>query len=308
MIRVLLPADAPLGELGELPTELELTHQPAADVAALVLDGDLAPQFRELLPELPALGVIQTTSAGIEWLLPHVPTGVTVCNAAGIHDDAVAEWIMLVLLAMERKLPAYLELQRREEWDRNANDVTAVGEPQAGRARSLRDSRILVVGHGSIGRALATRLDPFGVHVVGVAKHARPDARPFTALDEELPLADAVVLLIPLTPETERLVDGAFLDRMKPGALLVNASRGRHVDTEALVERLRSGRLRVALDVTDPEPLPPGHPLWSAPNVIITPHLAGTVTGWRDRAYRFVGDQLRRLAAGEPLANVRNDY
>jgi phosphoglycerate dehydrogenase-like enzyme len=117
--------------------------------------------------------------------------------------------------------------------------------------------------------------------------------------------ADVVVVLLPLTAETEGVVDGAFLDAMRPGALLVNAARGRHVVTDDLIPRLRSGRVRAALDVTDPEPLPDGHPLWTCPGLLITPHIAGTTDGWEDDALRLAGDQIRRFAAGEPLANVR---
>jgi len=144
--------------------------------------------------------------------------------------------------------------------------------------------------------------------VVGIAKHRRPGVSTVDALPRLLPAADVVVLLLPLTPETDGIADGRFLDQMKSGALLVNAARGRLVDTEALLEGLRAGRVRAALDVTDPEPLADGHPLWSAPGVLITPHVAGAPIRWRARAYRFVGDQLRRYASGEPLRNVRAGY
>jgi len=142
------------------------------------------------------------------------------------------------------------------------------------------------------------------VRTIGIARHAREDAEAPEALFRLLPEADAVVLLAPLTPQTKGSVDARFLGRMKEGALLINAARGAIVDTDALVDALRAGHIRAALDVTDPEPLPPEHPLWRTPNVIITPHIAGSVTRWRSRAYRLAGEQLRRYVAGEPLLNV----
>jgi phosphoglycerate dehydrogenase-like enzyme len=274
----------------------------------LVVDRHLADRLPSLFAELPALRVVQSLSAGVEGLLPMVPDGVMVCNASGVHDGPVAEWCVGVILAMERRLPAFLELQRGERWDLNANDYRGAGPPVVDRFDDLDGKHVLIVGCGSIGRALAARLKPFGVEVVGIAKHPRPDVRTPDALPELLPWADIVVLLLPLTSETVWIADGAFLDRMKPGALLVNAARGALVHSEALLERLRAGRLRAALDVTDPEPLPDGHPLWSAPGVLITPHVAGAPIRWRARAYRFVGDQLRRYASGQALLNVRTDY
>ena len=127
------------------------------------------------------------------------------------------------------------------------------------------------------------------------------------ALPRLLPDADIVVDLLPSTPDTQKFVDGEFFARMKPGALFVNAGRGKTVDTDALVDSLQAGRIRAALDVTDPEPLPASHPLWRAPNVLITPHIAGTVARWEHRAYRFAGEQIRRYAAGQPLLGVRTE-
>ena len=127
-------------------------------------------------------------------------------------------------------------------------------------------------------------------------------------MPELIPGADIVVLLAPLTDATRGMVDSRFLASMHDGALLVNAARGQIVDQVSLEGELRAGRLRAVLDVTDPEPLPHGHSLWSAPNVWITPHTGGTSRRWKQRAYRFVGDQLRRYAHGEPLMNVRTDY
>ena len=143
---------------------------------------------------------------------------------------------------------------------------------------------MLVLGHGSIGRAVEARLKPFGATVTGVARQQRPGVHAMSEAHALAGEADVVVVLLPLTAETKGVVDGAFLDAMRPGALLVNAARGRHVVTDDLIPRLRSGRVRAALDVTDPEPLPDGHPLWTCPGLLITPHIAGTTDGWEDAA------------------------
>ena len=160
------------------------------------------------------------------------------------------------------------------------------------------------MGYGSIGKAVEERLRAFGVEVLPVARHARPGVYTPQDLPHLLPQADAVVVLLPLTPETRGLVDREFLSWMKPGALLVNAGRGPVVDTEALLEALREGKVRAALDVTDPEPLPSDHPLWQAPGVLITPHVAGLSQGFHRRAARFLAEQVGRYLRGEPLRNV----
>jgi phosphoglycerate dehydrogenase-like enzyme len=199
---------------------------------------------------------------------------------------------------MQRRLPEFVEFQRRGEWNRSTVEPPEIDD--------LDGHTVLIVGHGSIGRAVAVRLAPFGARVIGVARHSREDAQPVSALPDLLPQANVVVNLLPLTPETERFVDATFLARMKPSALLVNAGRGKTVDTDALLEALRSGHIRAALDVTDPEPLPADHPLWRAPNVLITPHIAGAVARWQARGYRFAGEQIRRLAAAEPLIGIES--
>lgn len=300
-----LVADIPLRrELDPLPDNVELVATPEPDVELVVLGVELTPRLPGLFDELPHLRVVQSINAGVDWLLPMIPNGVIVCSASGAHDSAVSEWVVAAILALRRRLPEFLELQRRGEWDANVNDLSASGPSPLGPIDDLEGSTVLVLGYGSIGRALAARLTPFGARVVGIARHARDDAEPPEALERLLPSADVVVVLLPLTLETERIVDAGFLARMKPGALLVNAARGRLVDTEALLPALHGGRIRAALDVTDPEPLPADHPLWGAPNVLITPHVAGAVARWQARAYRLAGDQIRRHAAGEPLLNA----
>jgi phosphoglycerate dehydrogenase-like enzyme len=299
-VKVLVP-DSPLrGELGALPEGVELVAEPAPDVELLVLAREFGDEVPAVFKRLPGLKVVQAFSAGVDWLLPLIPSGVVLCSAVGVHDASVSEWVMAAILAMSRRLPEFGELQRRSEWNRE------IAEPHASHpVGDLEGKTVLVVGYGSIGKALALRLAPFGARVVGVAQHARPGVEPADALSRLLPEADVVVDLLPLKPDTERFVDAEFLAQMKPGGLFVNAGRGRTVDTDALLDALRNGRIRAALDVTDPEPLPSDHPLWRAPNVLITPHIAGNVARMEARAYRFAGEQIRRYAAGQPLLGVQ---
>ena len=286
-----------------LPDGVSLVTEPEADVELAVFGIDQQSRLSSLIPALTSLRVIQSLNSGVDWLLPTLPATVEVYNASGVHDAAVAEWIVAVLLSMRRRLPELREAQQHGEWIANTNAPTTNGAPPIGPIDTLEGGNVLIVGFGSIGRALATRLSPFGIRVQGVARRARPDALTLDALPDLLPSADAVVLLVPLSEATERLVDSNFLARMKPGAILINAARGRLVDTEALIQALRRGNLYAAIDVTDPEPLPSGHPLWQTPNLLITPHVAGAVASWKARAYRFTREQLLRYVSGQPLLN-----
>ena len=283
-----------------MPEGVELGSEPAPDVELLVLAFEFGNDVPALFERLPGLKVVQAFSAGVDWLLPLIPPGVVLCSAVGVHDASVSEWVVAAILAMRRRLPEFGELQHRAEWNREIA-TQRVSDPVG----DLEGKTVLVVGYGSIGKALASRLTPFGARVVGIAQHARPDAVTPEALPRLLPAADVVVDLLPLTPDTRKFVDAKFLSRMKPGAIFVNAGRGGTVDTDALLDALRSGRIRAALDVTDPEPLPAEHPLWKEPNVLITPHIAGTVAQMEARAYRFAGEQIRRYAAGQPLLGMQ---
>lgn len=245
----------------------------------------------EALPKMPELRVIQANSSGVDWLLPSVPAGVTVCSAKGTRDVVVAEWVLAAILAMTKDLAHWRRRQEGEAW-----------EPRL--LEELAGSRVLIVGYGSIGRAVEERLLPFDVTVERIARRPRPGVHGADLLEEQLELADIVVLLLPASPATDGLFDATMLERMKPGALLVNAGRGTIVDTEALVDAAGRGRLRAALDVTDPEPLPKGHPLWRLPGVLLTPHLAGDSLAAERRVYRLVREQIERHMRGEPLANV----
>jgi phosphoglycerate dehydrogenase-like enzyme len=288
--------------MGPLPANVELVAQPAPDVEMLVLGPELANDVSGLFKQLPGLRVVQSFSAGVDYLLPLIPPGVTLCSAAGVHDASVSEWVLAAILALRRRLPEFIQLQRRAEWKR---DLAEPADFSNHPIDDLEDSTVLVLGYGSIGKALAARLAPFGARVVGIAQHARVDAVTAESLPRLLPEADVVVDLLPLTPATRKFVDAKFFSQMQAGAIFVNAGRGGTVDTDALLAALRSGRIRAALDVTDPEPLPADHPLWNEPNVLITPHIAGTVARWERRAYRFAGEQIRRHAAGQPLLGVQ---
>lgn len=287
-----MPDDPAVRFVGPIHGGVRISSDPAEVEQAefFVADAWSAKETIAALPNMSSLRVVQTLSAGVDWL-PELPEGVTLCDARGVHDIAVAEWVLSVILAAARGLPEMVDSQRAGQWER---------PPQA----ELHGSRVLIVGYGSIGEAVEARLEPFGVEVQRVARGERDGVHPIGGLGELLPTADVVVLLLPLTGETAGMVDARFLGRMKNGALLVNAARGPIVDSDALLDALRSGQVRAALDVTDPEPLPDDHPLWSAPGALITPHVAGDTLGFKPRAYRLVGDQIRRHAAGEPLINV----
>jgi phosphoglycerate dehydrogenase-like enzyme len=289
--------------LGALPDGVEL--EVCADAATLPSDPAgvrfWVPPFgstvraADLLPKLIDLQVVQLLSAGADSWVGHVPAGVLLCDAAGVHDAAVAEWVLGAVIGSLRQFPAFARAQQRRDWSPAPFTPTA----------ELTGKRVLIVGAGSIGRAVERRLAPFEVSLTRVARTARPeqDVHGVAELPGLLPRAEVVILLVPLTEQTRGLVDRSFLAALPDGALLVNAARGPVVDTAALLTEVASGRISAALDVTDPEPLPAEHPLWALPNVFITPHVGSAVVGVLPRGYRLVGEQLRRFAAGEPLVN-----
>ncbi|OII62759.1 dihydrofolate reductase [Streptomyces sp. CC53] len=251
------------------------------------------------LAAMTSLRVVQTLSAGVDHVTPglgDVPPGVTLCNARGVHEASTAELTLGLVLASLRGIPGFVRGQEREEW-------------RAGFYPALADRSVLIVGYGSIGAAIEDRLAPFEcARIMRVARSARTAERgPVHALGDLpalLPEADVVILSTPLTSDTHHLVDAAFLARMKDGALLVNVARGPVVDTKALLAAVESRRITAALDVTDPEPLPAGHPLWHAPGVLISPHVGGSTSAFMPRAKRLIADQVGRFAAGEELRNA----
>ncbi|MFF0559125.1 2-hydroxyacid dehydrogenase [Streptomyces sp. NPDC004266] len=251
------------------------------------------------LAGMTSLRVVQTLSAGIDHVTPGIGSlrpGVALCNAKGVHEASTAELTLALILASLRGVPGFVRGQDAEEW-------------RAGFYPALADKSVLIVGYGSIGAAIEDRLAPFEcARVARVARSARTTERgpvhALTDLPALLPEADVVVLSTPLTPATTHLADAGFLGRMKDGALLVNVARGPVVDTNALLKEVENGRITAALDVTDPEPLPAGHPLWHAPGVLISPHVGGSTSAFMPRAKRLIAGQLRRFAAGEELSNV----
>jgi phosphoglycerate dehydrogenase-like enzyme len=264
------------------------------DVAFYVPPYRLGPEVTDVMARMDSLEVVQTLTAGVDHVRPHLPDGVTLCGGRGIHDASTAELALTLTLASLRGVPDHVRGQQRHAW-------------AAGWRSSLADSRVVIVGHGAIGRAIEARLAPFEVDVVRVARTARDtDTGRVHALDELpdlLPDADVVILVVPLTDATRGLVDAAFLSRMKDGALLVNVARGAVVVTDDLVAALHARRVTAALDVTDPEPLPADHPLWDAPGLLLTPHVGGMTSAMWPRARRLVRDQLHRYAAGDVLHN-----
>lgn len=297
MVTVSLPTDDAVGYVG------------AADgVEFLVWDGtggppagadrielfvgrySAAPPPAEVFARLPALRVIQLVSAGVEPWLAVAPDGVLLCNGRGVHGGSTAELAVAGMLALLRELPRFREAQREHEW-------------RPIYTRGLTGRRVLVLGAGDIGRRVAAVAHAFDAEVTLVARTPRDDVRALDELPRLLPVHDVVVIAVPHTPQTHRLVDARFLAALPDGALVVNIARGAILDTDALLAELQTGRMHAFLDVTDPEPLPADHPLWDAPNLLLTPHVGGGTRGWEERAYTLVRDQVIRYRDGEPLEN-----
>jgi phosphoglycerate dehydrogenase-like enzyme len=290
----------PSRELGDPPDGLRYqAHEPTGDdlppwveeVEFYVPSYDVGPDEGQILARMPRLEVVQTLTAGVDHIRGQVPEGVLLCNGRGIHNASTAELALALTLASQRGIPGFVADQAAGRWNQ-------------GWRPSLADSTVLVVGYGDIGRDIERRLLPFEVDVLRVARIARDGVHALADLPELLPRADVVILIVPGTSETRGLVDAGFLGAMKQDALLVNVARGSVVVTDDLLAAVQAGRVRAALDVTDPEPLPPDHPLWSAPGVLVTPHVGGATPAMWPRAYRLVREQLERFAAGQPLVNV----
>jgi phosphoglycerate dehydrogenase-like enzyme len=300
LTRVWLP-DAP-DRFGPLPPGIEADvwaggedlPESADQVEYVVLPFGVKPELIRKIAALPSLKTVQILSAGADHVLPYIPSRVTLCNARGAHTAATAEWTVGAIIASVRNFPRFAVAQRDGRWD------YTLSEPVGGK-------HVLIVGYGDIGAAVERRLAGWDVTVERVARRARDGVHAIGELPGLLPNADVVVILVPVTDATRQLVNKDFLGAMKDGALLVNAARGAIVDNDALLEALTGGRITAALDVTDPEPLPAGHPLWQAPGLLLTPHVGGAIYESRERAYQVVSEQLARLAAGEPLRNVIGD-
>jgi len=244
--------------------------------------------WRGLAPveRMPNLRTLQLPNAGYDDALSLARPGMDICNASGVHDISTAELALSLILASTRGLPTLMRNQDAKQW-----------RPRT--YRTLWRAKVAVVGFGNIGQTIARLLAPFDAEVTGFSRSGTAGSETIDTLASRLPEFDIVVLILPATPDTIGMVDARFLAAMKDGALLVNVARGPVVVTDALVAELQSGRLRAAVDVTDPEPLPRDHPLWSAGDVIITPHVGGNSEAFAPRMQSLVSSQLERIAAGQ---------
>ncbi|HEX3473056.1 MAG TPA: 2-hydroxyacid dehydrogenase [Silvibacterium sp.] len=298
------------------PAEIEIERIEADPQRTIEVEFWIAPvspkEAAQALPRLNGLRVVQSLYAGVDWLLEMLPGSLVLCDAQGLHNIPTAEWTVSAILAALKYFPFYVDLQRAGNW-RGRKEVDDHyramhrAEPKFSPPvlqEELFGKRVMIVGHGSIGRSIEELLTPFGVEIVRVARSARDGVENVDRLLDLLPDADVVVLIVPLTPETTGMIGERELARMKQGALLINAARGPVVNTDALLAALESGRIRAVLDVTDPEPLPEEHPLWKAPNLFITPHVAASSPMFLPRAMQFVAEQVGRYVKGEPLRNV----
>lgn len=302
-LRVLVPSADLAKAVGGPGVEAVIWHidddgLPAPDADVLITERPRRHEHRPRIGQITGLRHLHLLSLGYEWVLDHLPVGVAVSNSRGAVEDATAEHGLALILASLRALPAAVDQQRRGEW---APLWTS----------SLHGSTVVVLGHGGVGREVVSRLEPFRpASILPVASRARTTyaglrVHAMGELPAVLPRTDVVVVTLPHTPETERLVDEKFLSALPDGALLVNIGRGAVVDTDALLAEVAAGRLRAALDVTDPEPLPAGHPLWTAPGCLVTPHMAGNTDEFLRLATGIAVEQVRRLASGrDPVHRV----
>jgi phosphoglycerate dehydrogenase-like enzyme len=316
MLRIGVPDSIDRELLEYLPQGVQLEILPAQIETPVEVDFWIVPPYPKaaavMWPMLRGVRVAQSCLAGVDWLLRLVPREVTVCDARGVHDIPTAEWALSAMLAVLKNFPLYADIQREGKWNRRSEAYDSFRRMQGTEKEffppvlleELHGKRVLIVGYGSIGSKLEQLLQPFEVTVDRIARTPREGVDTTERLAELLPQADVVVLIVPQTSETTGLIGAEQLALMKQGALLVNAARGPVVQTAALIEALHAGRIRAALDVTDPEPLPDGHPLWSAPNLLITPHLAGSSAQLMPRALRLAGQQVQRMLDGQPLLNV----
>jgi phosphoglycerate dehydrogenase-like enzyme len=302
IVKLWIPDRADRHAVGELPEEVELHLIPKEGLSEALLEAEFLvpgsdePCVIEALGRMGGLRVIQTLSAGVDWLLPFAPPKVTLCDARGTRDVPVAEWVLGAILASLKRFSEARDSQQAHEWQWREPD-------------ELAGKTVMILGYGSIGLTVERLLSASEAEVIRVARRARPGVHGVDELASLLGLADVVVVLLPLTSQTKGLLDEKMLGCMREGALLVNAARGSIVDSAALLELLQRRRIRAVLDVTEPEPLPADRKLWDAPGLLITPHFAGDTQGAERRAFALVGEQVRRYVRGEPLVNVvEGDY
>ena len=272
----------------------------APEAEVLVTERPSNPERRTRVARIKGLQHVHLLSIGYEWVLEHLPQHATLTNSRGAVEDATAEHCLALILASLRELPQALEQQREQRWERIWTS-------------SLHGSVVLLLGAGGVGSAITERLAPFRpAQVITVASKSRTLddgtlVHGIDAIEALLPQADVVIVALPHTAWTEKLVDARFLSQLGDGALLVNIGRGPIVDTEALLQELDRGQLRAALDVTDPEPLPSGHPLWTAPNCVVTPHMAGDTGEFLKLVSELAVRQVRGMLAGDEPFNIVAD-
>jgi phosphoglycerate dehydrogenase-like enzyme len=297
-LKVLVPGDLGL-DVSDTPPNIEaVLYQPGEpwpaghlDATVVVVGYDKAAAVGARFADLPDLRLVQTLNAGYEQWLPLLPSGVMLSNGRGAHGGSSAEWVVAALLAIYRELGLFARQQADGQWRRKDTE-TLIGK------------RVVVLGAGDLAVNLAARLAPFETDVVLVGRKARPGVHAMDEVDGLLPSADVVVAMLPESEATHHIVDAGFLARLPDGAVVVNVGRGGLVNTDALLAELTSGRLRAALDVTEPEPLPPGHPLWSAQGLLLTPHVAGSTEGAWQRAWAVALRQLEAYASGSNPPNL----
>ncbi|WP_438856131.1 2-hydroxyacid dehydrogenase [Agromyces sp. M3QZ16-3] len=241
------------------------------------------------------VGLVQSQSIGYDDVPAALPPGHVFANAASVHEASTAELAVGLAIAAQRGIPDFVRAADEGRW-------------APARHASLADRRVLLIGYGGVGRAIEERLAGFEVELTRVASRARDDDRGRIHGVDELPVllpdAEVAIVVVPLSDDTTALVDAAFLAALPDGALLVNVARGAVADTEAILAEATSGRLRFALDVTDPEPLPEGHPLFALPNVLVSPHVGGATTAMMPRMARLLRDQIERMLRGDEPRNV----
>ena len=318
MLRVGYPATVLPELLNVFPAEVELVSISDKLDAEIEIDvwipDPYSTRAMRALPHLHGIKLVLAMMAGTEWIPAAVGPHVTICNAHGAHNISTAEWTLAAILASLKYFPLYFDIQNSAKWTRrfeaNAHYAAISGDARAMyppvMQEELTGKTVLLVGYGAIGKEIERMLDPFRVELLRVARtpRAEPQVHPVAKLDKLLPQAQVIVLIVPSTEDTRHLIDAARLALMRQGTLLVNAARGPVVDTDALVAALQSGRIRAAVDVTDPEPLPPEHPLWHCPNLLLTPHIGGSTPQFAPRALATAAAELRRYMRGEPLRNV----
>lgn len=318
MIRVGYPATILPELLKLLPADVELisvSDKMESDVEIDVWIPDpYSTRAMRAWPHLRGVKLVLAMMAGTEWIPAVVGPHVTVCNASGAHNISTAEWTLTAILASLKYFALYHDIQQSAKWSRrfeaNAHYAQITGDSRPVyppvMQEELTGKTVLLVGYGAIGKEIERMLEPFHVELFRVARRARPEPKvsPVTELDALLPSAHVVILIVPSTADTRHLMNAPRLALMQQGALLVNAARGPVVDTDALVAALQSGRIRAAVDVTDPEPLPAEHPLWSCPNLLITPHIGGSTPQFSPRALATAAAELGRYMRGEPLQNM----